>query len=98
MGAKLPQIKTTPRWGVPPWAVDFHSEQQPPPQETDFAVVGGGFTGLAAAAWLRHLEPKKRVTLFAASRIGAYSSGHTGGTAPPKTPQRDVPGPADSPA
>ncbi len=95
MGAKLPQIKTTPRWGVPPWAVDFHSEQQPPPQETDFAVVGGGFTGLAAAAWLRHLEPKKRVTLFEASRIGACSSGHTGGMALSETAAGDLPGLGD---
>jgi glycine/D-amino acid oxidase-like deaminating enzyme len=95
MGAKLPQIKTTPRWGVPPWAVDFHSEQHPPPQETDFAVVGGGFTGLAAAAWLRHLEPKKRVTLFEASRIGACSSGHTGGMALSETAAGDLPGLGD---
>src|SRR5260370_7688011 len=95
MGAKLPQIKTTPRWGVPPWAVDFHSEQQPPPQETDFAVVGGGFTGLAAAAWLRHLEPKKRVALFESSRIGAGSSGHTGGMALADTAAGELPGLGD---
>jgi protoporphyrinogen oxidase len=41
------------------------------PEEVEFAVVGGGFTGLAAAAWLQHLEPNKRVALFEASRIGA---------------------------
>ena len=95
MGVKLPQIKTTPRWGLPPWTVDFHSEQHPPPQETDFAVVGGGFTGLAAAAWLRHLETKKRVTLFEASRIGACSSGHTGGMALSETAAGDLPGLGD---
>ena len=95
MSAKQPPHKATPRWGLPPWAVDFHSEQHPPPQETDFAVVGGGFTGLAAAAWLRHLEPKKRVTLFEASRIGACSSGHTGGMALSETAAGDLPGLGD---
>jgi len=95
MGAKLPPNRTTPRWGLPPWTVDFHSEHHPPPQETDFAVVGGGFTGLAAAAWLRHLEPKKRVTLFEASRIGACSSGHTGGMALSETAAGDLPGLGD---
>jgi glycine/D-amino acid oxidase-like deaminating enzyme len=95
MGAKLPQNRTSPRWGLPPWTVDFHSEQHAPPQETDFAVVGGGFTGLAAAAWLRHLEPKKRVTLFEASRIGACSSGHTGGMALSETAAGDLPGLGD---
>ncbi len=95
MGAKLPQIKTTPRWGLPPWTVDFHSEQHPPPQETDFAVVGGGFTGLAAAAWLRHLAPQKSVTLFEASRIGACSSRHTGGMALSETAAGNLPGLGD---
>jgi glycine/D-amino acid oxidase-like deaminating enzyme len=49
------------------------------PNRVDFAIIGGGFTGLAAAAWLRHLDTKKRVALFESSRIGAGSSGHTGG-------------------
>jgi len=95
MGATLPPIGATPRWGLPPWTVDFHSEQHAPPEETDFAVVGGGFTGLAAAAWLRHLEPHKRVTLFEASRIGACSSGHTGGMALAETAAGDLPGLGD---
>jgi glycine/D-amino acid oxidase-like deaminating enzyme len=95
MGATLPPNRAIPRWGLPPWTVDFHSEQHAPPEETDFAVVGGGFTGLAAAAWLRHLEPKKRVTLFEASRIGACSSGHTGGMALSETAAGDLPGLGD---
>jgi glycine/D-amino acid oxidase-like deaminating enzyme len=95
MGATLPPITATPGWGLPPWTVDFHSEQHAPTEETDFAVVGGGFTGLAAAAWLRHLEPQKRVTLFEASRIGACSSGHTGGMALSETAAGDLPGLGD---
>lgn len=68
-----------PRWGLPPWTIEFHSDLIPLPDEVDFAVIGGGFTGLAAAAWLRHLEPNQSVALFESSRIGAGSSGHTGG-------------------
>jgi glycine/D-amino acid oxidase-like deaminating enzyme len=84
-----------PRWGLPPWTIDFHSEQLAVPDEVDFAVVGGGFTGLAAAAWLRHLEPTKRVALFEASRIGAGSSGHTGGMTLADTAAGELPGLGD---
>jgi glycine/D-amino acid oxidase-like deaminating enzyme len=45
----------------------------------DFAVIGGGFTGLSAAVWLRRFEPSKGVALFESSRVGAGSSGRTGG-------------------
>jgi glycine/D-amino acid oxidase-like deaminating enzyme len=96
MGAMLsPNTAGIPRWGLPPWTIDFHSEQQALPEEVEFAVVGGGFTGLAAAAWLRHLEPNKRVALYEASRIGAGSSGHTGGMALSETAAGDLPGLGD---
>ena len=65
------------------------------PDAVDFAIVGGGFTGLAAAAWLRHLEPKKHVALFESSRIGAGSSGHTGGMALADTAAGELPGLGD---
>src|SRR3981081_30667 len=84
-----------PRWGLPPWTIDFHSEQQALLEEVEFAVVGGGFTGLAATAWLRHLEPNRRVALFECSRIGAGSSGHTGGMALSETAAGDLPGLGD---
>ena len=83
------------RWGLPPWTIDFHSEQLAVPDEVDFAIVGGGFTGLAAAAWLRHLEPNKRVALFEASRLGAGSSGHTGGMTLADTAAGELPGLGD---
>src|SRR6202043_495295 len=96
MGATLSaNAARTPRWGLPPWTIEFHSEPLPVPEEVDFAVVGGGFTGLAATAWLRHLEPNKRVALFEASRIGAGSSGHTGGMALSETAAGDLPGLGD---
>lgn len=69
-----------PRWGQPPWQIEF--QPQPPatfPARADFAVVGGGFTGLAAAAWLARLAPGATVVLLEARRIGAGASGRTGG-------------------
>jgi glycine/D-amino acid oxidase-like deaminating enzyme len=96
MGATLPPSSAAnPRWGLPPWTIDFHSEPQALPEEVDFAVVGGGFTGLAAAAWLRHLEPDKRVALFERTRVGAGSSGHTGGMALSETAAGNLPGLGD---
>jgi glycine/D-amino acid oxidase-like deaminating enzyme len=83
------------RWGQTPWTIDFHPDPYPLPEEVDFAVVGGGFTGLAAAAWLRHLNPQKTVVVFEAETIGAGSSGHTGGLALAETAVGDLPGLGD---
>jgi glycine/D-amino acid oxidase-like deaminating enzyme len=94
--ATVPRNATSARkWGLPPWTIAFRAEERELPNEVDFAVVGGGFTGLAAAAWLRHLEPKRSVALFEASRIGAVSSGHTGGMALAETASGDLPGLGD---
>ena len=68
-------------WGLPPWRVDFRPEPRPLPDQVDFAVVGGGFTGLSAAAWLRRLEPTKSVLLLEASSLGEGASGRSGGLA-----------------
>jgi len=96
MGATLPPSSAIiPRWGLPPWTIDFRAEQQELPVEVDFAIVGGGFTGLAAAAWLLHSEPGKRVALFEGSRIGAGSSGRTGGMALSETAAGNLPGLGD---
>src|ERR1700730_10763944 len=85
----------TPRWGLPPWTIHFRPTQQALPEEVEFAIVGGGFTGLGTGAWLRHLEPQKSVALFEASRIGACSSGHPGGMALAETAAGDLPGLGD---
>jgi len=96
MSATLPANRVRiPRWGLPPWTVQFHSKHLPLPDEVDFAIVGGGFTGLAATAWLRHLQPNSRVALFESSRIGAGSSGHTGGMTLSETAAGDLPGLGD---
>jgi FAD dependent oxidoreductase len=68
-------------WGAPPWLIDFAVRNKPVPPSVNFAIVGGGFTGLAAAAWLRRLAPEKSVAVFEADRIGAGASGRTGGMA-----------------
>jgi glycine/D-amino acid oxidase-like deaminating enzyme len=82
-------------WGNPPWTIDFHPVQKPIPHEVDFAVVGGGFTGLSAAAWLRRTEPDKSVALFESASIGAGASGHTGGMVLDESAAGDLPGLGD---
>lgn len=82
-------------WGVPPWTIDFRPAQRELPAEVDFAVVGGGFTGLAAAAWLKHIAPEKSVVLLEGGSIGAGASGHTGGLALAETAAGDMPGLGD---
>jgi glycine/D-amino acid oxidase-like deaminating enzyme len=47
--------------------------------EADFAVVGGGFTGLWAAWWLLEEDPGARVALLEAETCGAGPSGRNGG-------------------
>ena len=83
------------RWGTSPWAIDFRPASRAVPDEVDFAVVGGGFTGLATAAWLRHFAPHKSVAVFEASTIGASSSGRTGGMALAESSVGDLPGLGD---
>jgi glycine/D-amino acid oxidase-like deaminating enzyme len=59
------------------------------------AVIGGGFTGLSAAARLAKLAPPKNVAVFEAEVIGAGSSGHTGGVALAETAAGAMPGLGD---
>lgn len=84
-----------PRWGNSPWSIDFQPARVSMPAEADFAVVGGGFSGLSAAAWLRRYAPGKTVVLFESAAIGAGSSGHTGGMALAETAAGDLPGLGD---
>jgi glycine/D-amino acid oxidase-like deaminating enzyme len=83
------------KWGHPPWVIDFRPKAQEIPDKLDFAVVGGGFTGLAAAAWLLRCDPTRSVGVFEAESIGAGSSGHTGGMALAETASGDLPGLGD---
>jgi glycine/D-amino acid oxidase-like deaminating enzyme len=83
------------RWGAPPWKISFTPSRHKLPARVDFAIIGGGFTGLAAAAWLRHLAPGKSVAIFEAARIGAGASGRTGGMVLAETAAGNQPGLGD---
>jgi glycine/D-amino acid oxidase-like deaminating enzyme len=82
-------------WGNPPWTIDFHSTARELPSEVDFAIVGGGFSGLSAAARLRQVQPDKTTALFEADCVGAGSSGHTGGMTLAESAAGDLPGLGD---
>jgi glycine/D-amino acid oxidase-like deaminating enzyme len=84
-----------PHWGASPWHIDFAVRTKAVPPSVDFAIVGGGFTGLAAAAWLRRLAPGKSVAVFEADHIGAGASGRTGGMALAESAAGDLPGLGD---
>ncbi len=83
-------------WGKSPWKIEFRPPKPRALAKTvDFAIVGGGFAGLAAAAWLRHHAPEKSVVVFEAFTIGAGASGSTGGMALAETAAGDQPGLGD---
>jgi glycine/D-amino acid oxidase-like deaminating enzyme len=82
-------------WGTPPWRVNFRPPAKSLPKSVDVAIIGGGFTGLAAAAWLRRLDPKLSVAVFEAGRIGHGASGRTGGMVLGETAAGDKPGLGD---
>jgi glycine/D-amino acid oxidase-like deaminating enzyme len=88
-------MHTKRNWGNRPWEVNFHPIRHDLPASVDFAVVGGGFTGLAGAAWLRKLAPGKNVALFEAGSFGSGSSGYTGGVALAESAVGDLPGLGD---
>ena len=82
-------------WGNRPWTIDFRAKTQPLPETVDFAVVGGGFTGLSAAAWLKRLAPVKSVVLLEAETFGSGASGYTGGMALAESAAGNLPGLGD---
>ena len=81
--------------GSSPWTIDFRPAQVPGTPRADIAIVGAGFTGLAAAAWLRHLDPTKSVVVLESETIGAGASGRTGGMTLSETAAGDLPGLGD---
>ena len=93
----MSQKKSRQSWGEQPWTVHFKpkSPKRELPHAADFVVIGGGFTGLAAAAWLRRLSPQQSVVLLEASHVGAGASGRTGGMALAETAAGKQPGLGD---
>jgi len=84
--------RTGTNWGETPWKITFRTKRLPLPKHVDFAVVGGGFAGLSAAAWLGRMAPKKVVLLLEAERVGNGASGRTGGMALSQTAAGDLAG------
>lgn len=82
--------KTHP-WGTPPWTLHFRPAAHPLPERVDFAIAGGGFTGLSAAAWLRRLAPKKSVLVLEEDSLGEGASGRSGGLALAETAAGPLP-------
>jgi glycine/D-amino acid oxidase-like deaminating enzyme len=82
-------------WGSPPWSIDFRPRKSAVPASADVVIVGGGFSGLAAAAWLRHLDPTRSVVVLESETIGAGASGRTGGMVLSETAAGDLPGLGD---
>ena len=96
----MPQVKSRsslrktsqrPAWGETPWNIEFRTTPGQLPPEVDVAIIGAGFTGLSASAWLRHLAPDQSVAVFEAGTIGSGSSGHTGGLALAESAAGDLP-------
>ena len=85
----------THEWGTPPWQITFRPARRATPGYVDFVVVGGGFSGLSAAAWLCKLAPAKSVLLLERGTLGDGSSGRTGGMALAETAAGNLPGLGD---
>jgi len=88
-------FRKTHSWGAPPWAVDFLPVPRALPDQVDFAIVGGGFSGLTAAAWLRRLAPARSVLVLESATLGEGASGRTGGMALAETAAGKLPGLGD---
>jgi glycine/D-amino acid oxidase-like deaminating enzyme len=58
-------------------------------------VIGAGFAGLSAAAWLAKLAPGKSVVILESESIGNGASGRTGGMALSETAAGPLPGLGD---
>jgi glycine/D-amino acid oxidase-like deaminating enzyme len=91
----MPVVSKRDPWGQPPWQIDFSPAARSLPKSVDFAIIGGGFTGLAAAAWLVLVAPEKSVAVLEAGRIGAGASGRTGGMVLAESAAGDLPGLGD---
>lgn len=88
-------MPSSPHWGKTPWTIAFHAKSKSLPSHVDIAIIGGGFTGLAAAAMVKRLAPKKSVLLLEAGRIGHGSSGRTGGMVLAESAAGKLPGLGD---
>lgn len=82
-------------WGKTPWKIQFRGARKRVPERAEFVVIGGGFTGLSAAARLKRMAPKSSVLLLEAGRLGDGASGRTGGMVLAQSAAGDLPGLGD---
>jgi len=82
-------------WGRPPWKIAFRSRLKRLPERVDIAIIGGGFTGLTAAAYVKRGDARKSVLLLEAGRFGNGASGRTGGLVLAQSAAGDLPGLGD---
>ena len=87
--------RKTADWGKTPWKMAFRAKGRRLLERVDVAIVGGGFTGLAAAAMVKRLAPTKSVLLMEAERVGNGASGRTGGMVLAETAAGNLPGLGD---
>ncbi len=78
------RARRTPRHrGPAAWSAIVPGQPAPVPlpgdQTVDFAIIGGGFAGLAAARRLRQLDPALKVAMLEASRLAEGASGRNSG-------------------
>jgi glycine/D-amino acid oxidase-like deaminating enzyme len=90
--ARIERLMPSANWGNRPWTITFCAKKQPLPPAADFVLVGGGFTGLAAAASLKRQAPQSTVVLLEARYFGHGASGNTGGMALAESAAGDLPG------
>lgn len=95
MSGQMERKPAQKNWGNRPWTFDFVPQRHELPKAIDYAVVGGGFTGLSAAARLKFFAPEPSVALFEMHELGAGSSGYTGGMALAESAVGDLPGLGD---
>lgn len=83
--------RKTSNWGKTPWTIEFRARNKKLPNHADIVIVGGGFTGLTAAAIAKRLAPEKETLLLEAERVGNGASGRTGGMVLAETAAGDLP-------
>lgn len=66
-------------WFATLGAPAHHPEPAAPPSRTDVAIIGGGYTGLWTAYYLKQAAPELDVTVLEAEVVGFGASGRNGG-------------------